>query len=218
MDASPSLSVGELTAGLADYISPDSWDVLILGDGSGSYWGRPGGWASVILDRSLGGYKVLCGAINDTTINICELMPTLYSLHWYHCGPGRKLQHARAEPVRVSIVSDCRIICDQGNHLAARDRNEPLWLAIDRYQSLNYDLAFRYVDRELLFGNRVCDRLSKTMRKLVEAVEQHMARLDVGAELLAVRPRRVLDGTTDLSSKAGPKHRAGRPSEDPPVS
>ena len=69
-----------------------NWDVLIIGDGSGSTWQRAAGWGAVVIDRATNIYSNLCGSFNIGTSTIAEIMPYVYSLIWYTTsGPGNNL-------------------------------------------------------------------------------------------------------------------------------
>lgn len=156
------------------------WDVIIAGDGSGSRWGYPGGWAAVLFDRRTGLRKTLYGAISDTTINICELSPYLYAMQWYARGPGKDLQRDIRQKewprraVIVDILTDCEIIAEQGQRKKAREVNAALWAGLDTFNRLNYFLRWHYMRRETTAANRLCDTLSKDMRYLITSIEQKL--------------------------------------------
>lgn len=161
-------------------LGPNDWDVIIVGDGSGSRWGYPGGWAAILFDKRTELRKTLYGALNDTTINICELSPYLYAMQWYVRGPGRDLQKILrdntqcARAVQVHVVTDCEIIAKQGNRRAERDANGALWAGMDYYARLNYQLRYHYFPRDQFAANRLCDALSKDMRHLITSIEQRL--------------------------------------------
>lgn len=161
-------------------------DLLIVGDGSGSRWGYPGGWAAIIFDKRTRLRKTLFGALSDTTVNICELMPYLYALQWYVRGPGKDLQKSinaqelhRYRPIVVHIVTDCEAIAKQGNREWSRDANAALWASFDYFGRINYELHWHWFERNTFASNRLCDALSKDMRHLITSIEQ---KLDVMAD------------------------------------
>ncbi len=162
-------------------LAPDAWDVIIVGDGSGSKWGYPGGWAAVVFDKRTGLRKTLYGAVSDTTINICELLPYLHAMQWYVRGPGREQKTLNsdkpfARPTRVHVVTDCAIIANQGNRTMARDVNGAFWAGMDHFSRLNYQITYHWFPRDQFVSNRLCDSLSKDMRHLITSIEE---RLDV---------------------------------------
>jgi ribonuclease HI len=165
---------------LTDSVNP-SWDVIIVGDGSGSRWGYPGGWASILFDRRTGLRKTLYGAFSDTTVNICELSPYLYTLQWYVRGPGQDLQREirqqdqfRHRLIDVHIVTDCDVIAKQGRREWDRDTNAAFWAGIDSFSRLNYQLHWHWFPRDQFASNRLCDALSKEMRYLITSIEQKL--------------------------------------------
>lgn len=155
-------------------IKDDEWDVLIFGDGSGSRYGYAGGWGSVVIDK-VNKPKILYGAISDTTVNVCELSPYVYSLLWYSRNAGKALQAHRTNllnfGINIHLITDCRIIAEQGNKLVVRDTNLPLWLAIDCYERYGYKLKYHWIERDTVEMNNVCDRLSKDLRLFVQNIE-----------------------------------------------
>jgi ribonuclease HI len=161
-------------------LPPDAWDVIIVGDGSGSRYGWPGGWAAVLFDKATGLRKLLYGALSDTTVNVMELSPYIYSMMWYSRGPGKDLQKQLREAtqvgiaprmVQVHIITDCEIIADQGRRIKARDTNRPLWQTMDDFERLGYSFHWYHVERDLLAANRLCDFLSKEMRKATMQIQ-----------------------------------------------
>lgn len=162
-------------------LGESDWDVIIVGDGSGSRWGYPGGWGAIIFDKRTGLRKTLYGALSDTTINICELSPYLYAMQWYIRGPGQDLQkelrkqnNGFLREIQVHIVTDCEIIADQGNRTKAREANAALWAGFDHFARLSYKLRFHHFRRDLFAANRACDALSKEMRHLITSIERKM--------------------------------------------
>ncbi len=157
-------------------------DVLLLGDGSGSRYGYGGGWACVLFDVEEGTKRLFYGGINDTTINIAELVPYIFPLQWYTRGPGinkRKRKNAVSEfaNIKVDIITDCDIIVKQGNHEAAREANRMLWSAYAELAGSGYELNWHYIPRETLSTNRYCDAVSKILRKCVEEVGEKLDNL-----------------------------------------
>jgi hypothetical protein len=159
----------------------DNWDIILVGDGSGSRWGYGGGWASILFDKKTNARKTHWGSLSDTTINICELNPYIFALMWYHRGPAAELraQKRRDQPnrlptINVHIVTDCEIIAKQGQRKANREANAALWAAFDVFERQGFRFTFHHIPRDLFTANRVCDILSKDMRHLIEAIEQRL--------------------------------------------
>lgn len=157
----------------------DAWDVVLVGDGSGSHYGYPGGWGVKIYDRLSDTSAVLWGGLSDTTVNVCELSPYVYGLLWHvhnhgkdhwsrrvqQCGPG-----VAPEPLKTYVLTDCAIIAAQGSQQAERLTNEPLWRSLESCKFSIYDVTWVYQERDQTNDNRLCDILSKASRKAIAPV------------------------------------------------
>ena len=55
------------------------WDVLIVGDGSGSGWNGACGWCSILVDKLSRGRRVFYGAMNNGSVNVAETMTHIHS-------------------------------------------------------------------------------------------------------------------------------------------
>src|SRR5688500_8729707 len=94
-------------------------DLLLVGDGSGTVYQRPAGWACVAYDRLLKKAVVHAGGATTGTTNYAELFPYVHAL-WYHH------QDHQGEPLRgyrVAVVSDSEVTVRCGNRLYQRRAN-----------------------------------------------------------------------------------------------
>lgn len=150
------------------------YDAVFIGDGSGSKYGQAGGWACKIYDYNSIVSHTLYGNISDTTINICELTPYIYTMDYYHknIAPVRwqqlKLAGTPFGPIRIHIITDCEILVKQGNGLHKRKTNAAFWSCFDYYETEGYNFCWHFVEREFLQDNILCDKISKDMRKMVK--------------------------------------------------
>lgn len=184
-------------------IKDEDWDAIVIGDGSGSRWGYPGGWATILFDKDTKFYKVLYGAVSDTTVNVCELVPYIFTMHWYSRAIGKTLQHKimkesdyiSPRPVNIHIVTDCDIIAEQGNRRANREVNMPYWKALDDFERQNYNLVFHWIPRDTYEANKRCDVLSKRMRLFIK--EEVEAKLLLFPEF--ANPEQLVDQSVQLN-------------------
>lgn len=146
-----------------------------MGDGSGSRWGRPAGWACACVERVTAVTKdpqVFFGAINSGTVNFAEMMAYAQPLDWLAWrevelrekgGPTRVL--------RVHVVTDsdyCRSTGASGRASTSR-KNPGLWQVFGVYARFGLVLTWHHLPREEHALNRYCDRLSKLARKRTAA-------------------------------------------------
>jgi ribonuclease HI len=152
------------------------WDVIIVGDGSGSMWGRPGGWGALVFDKHTNSCKTLYGGISDTTVNICELIPYIHALQWYTRAPytegavsNRRIRTDTGIMVMpiIHIFTDCDVIAKQGNYQMARDANAAYWAALDYFKYM-YDIYFHWIPRDVIPANKFADYLSKSARHVIQ--------------------------------------------------
>lgn len=156
-------------------VPADSWDVLIVGDGSGTTWKTACGWSAVIIDRRTNARQMFNGAANFGTNHIAELSAYVYALMWYANGPGKEALRAvgYARPgghLAIHVVTDNQTIANQGNRLCSRDGGYELWAAIDAVVSRGYRLMWHWKDRNKLGLNRLTDHLSRQSRLAIEAI------------------------------------------------
>lgn len=155
----------------------EDWDVLLLGDGSGSQWVRGYGWACVLVERNKLTPKVFYGGGSAGTNFISELEAYIRPLLWYSEGPGKKvLKHRVATPGcfplgQVHIVTDCKTLVEQGNGKVRREKNKPLWAAIESVASQGFMLNWHWMPREATALNRWADRQSRLMRTTLARIE-----------------------------------------------
>lgn len=156
-------------------VPPGEWDVLLVGDGSGTSWNLSCGWACVLVDRTTGLRKDLHGGMNAGTSYLAELVPYVQALSWYMDGPGRAVlwDRVRAKPtnkIRVHIVSDCEILSSQGGGKAGRSKGRLYWSLLDALEAEGLKLHWHWMKRSQLGLNRLCDYMAGLCRKSIAAV------------------------------------------------
>src|SRR5215471_12302353 len=70
----------------------ESWDFLVVGDGSGSNWKRPIGWAARLVERASGQRQTFHGHANRGTVNVAEMMALLWPLLWIAAREAERFQ------------------------------------------------------------------------------------------------------------------------------
>lgn len=156
---------------LADADIADNWDVILVGDGSGSNWGVACGWAMTVIERG-GDTHVLHGAMSHGTSNVAEIMAPLHALSWLAAREEERRQKHRQprNAYQVYVVSDSRYVVDTGkaaNRLI--HKNSLFWLWADNLASKGFVTHFRWLGREASRFIRYADDLSRTSRKYLTA-------------------------------------------------
>lgn len=146
-----------------------TWDVLLVGDGSGSGWDIGAGWASLLIDQQTWASRMFHGAVNIGTVTIGEIMPYVHGLMWYFSddGPGRQRVSElviAGRLLQVHIVSDNSSVVLNGNDHQTRRKNLPLWAALDCIQGFGAQLHFHHQARLENTLNLLCDEVSRQSR------------------------------------------------------
>lgn len=143
----------------SDLCLPD-FDLLLVGDGSGTSYDRPAGWACLAYDRRKAKVTVHAGGATCGTNNFAELAPYVQALWHHHQDHGQ----APRAPVRVQVVSDSELTVRCGNGRYARRANGCLWAAVSWFEENGYRLAWRHVPRNSNPWNALADRVAGEMR------------------------------------------------------
>jgi ribonuclease HI len=164
----PRDSIAELES-LATTLSLPPSDLLLIGDGSGTTYAQPGGWACVAYDRQTGKVRLHAGALSGATNNFAELAPYVQALWHHHQEHGQD----PATPVRVQIVSDSELTvrCGQGQY--ARRANACLWAAIGWFEDNGYVLGWRHVPRNSNVWSSLCDHVAGLARTAFSEFGRH---------------------------------------------
>lgn len=153
---------------IIDHIGVARWDLLLVGDGSGTGWQDGIGYAVGMVDRHSRTSKFLYGAMYPASINFAEQMPYLHALTWFHANGGRDLVKSMGQ-LHVPIVTDSQVIANHGT--TASDPTQPLpttqtflwaqWRELLRY---GYVCSFHWATRSSSLLNWACDLLASLNR------------------------------------------------------
>jgi ribonuclease HI len=139
------------------------FDLLLVGDGSGTVYNRPAGWGCVAYDRRMKSVTLHAGTLSTGTNNLAELMPYVQAL-WHHHQDHRQ---APDRPVRVLIVSDSEVTVRCGNGQYARKANACLWASIEWFAQNGYRLGWRHVPRNSNEWSTLMDTVAGKARRLM---------------------------------------------------
>lgn len=151
-----------------------TWDLLLVGDGSGSGWAQGCGWATTLVDRHTHDRWQFVGAMNMGSINLAELMPYLHALTWYHANGGRQRIHELGRPLAVHVITDSQVIYQQGEAVAKLDQplpkvQEAQWAAMRQLTHMGYMLHYHWLERCTTALNWAADLLAGMSRKSLQS-------------------------------------------------
>ena len=143
---------------------PDDWDLLMIGDGSGSNWKYGVGWGVVCVEKDRPKPKVCFGAMEPATVNISELMPYIHGLSWYI--EELRSRKAPAEIRVVRILTDSLHTKDKGESpdRTRSKKNSGFWGAFAALERQGLVVHWHHFRRNELRLNVFADKVSKLSR------------------------------------------------------
>lgn len=149
--------------------------MILAGDGSGSGWGLPIGWACTLIERASGGRKRFYGGMNDGTIAVAELVPYVQAMSWY--AAHRKGKAGDLPPIcRVLVVTDHQAIETEGKALASGAKslvdvsNRCYWAALLSFERDGFAFDYKHVERATIALNCHADEVSKGARHAMKTL------------------------------------------------
>lgn len=154
-------------------IDPATCDVLLIGDGSGSRWGRGAGWACVLLEVQTGVHKFFSGALNNGTVSVAEILPYLHSLLWYEAESTQRLRR------RVHIVTDSQYAQAIGarKSRAGVKKHRLLWQYFDWLSRARFEFTWHWRARDSSVLNQFADWAGREARLALEAERKNAAKV-----------------------------------------
>lgn len=143
-----------------------SYDVLLLGDASGTIATKASGWACIYYLPLKNETKLHFGATTLGTNNFAELCPYLNVL-WL----DNTLEKVPTVIRRVEIVSDSELSVKCGNREYSRNANLPLWAGFDCLERLGYRIHWNHVPRNSNLANSLCDKVAGQVRSQIEKMQ-----------------------------------------------
>lgn len=148
-----------------------TWDMLLVGDGSGSRWGYECGWASVaVLPDEMKRY-LFFGGLNCGTVNIAEMMAYMTPLLWFEARERAKSQDGRPPKAvyHIHILTDSEYVEQRGEGGQLNfKRNQALWAVFEMFNRRGFMLHWHWKPRDTTALNKLSDCLSKLSRNLIK--------------------------------------------------
>jgi ribonuclease HI len=143
------------------------YDLVLIGDGSGSKWSLPVGWSCVAVEKGHMSRRVFYGAANDGTVNVAELSAYLIPMLWYSSKVAEERNQTEDYRVRhVHVITDSdyvrQMFTEGRGSIAAR--NSILYMALQSVERRGYHLHWHWLPREDVALNHYADELSKAAR------------------------------------------------------
>jgi hypothetical protein len=152
---------------LLERLGIDEWDVLLVGDGSGTTGDRPAGWATISVERRTLERRLWIGAVNRGTVNFAEAMAYLHPLNALACREDerRRKGNGRFKRWLVHILTDSSYCAGAGaSRGGSTTKHLGIWTGVESYARQGFILHWHHRGREDVELNRLADRLSRLAR------------------------------------------------------
>jgi ribonuclease HI len=146
---------------LADALFLPDFDLLLVGDGSGTTYPEPAAWGCLAYDRRKDKVTLHAGTTSCGTTNLAELMPYVQALWHHHQDHGQ----APTTPVQVVIVSDSELTVRCGNGRYQRKANASVWAALRWFEDNGYRITWRHVPRNSNAWSTLMDQVAGALRR-----------------------------------------------------
>ena len=142
------------------------YDILLVGDGSGSTWNRPNGWGCISIEQASLERKVWYGASNAGSSNLAEIMAYLQPLMWF---AHEQLKKESMQFKQVHIITDSAYLTNKGKSSDSRyGVDAAVWQSFSHFKSFGLNLHWHWAKRNSVELNSLADYLSKTARRHME--------------------------------------------------
>jgi hypothetical protein len=158
---------------IAGVIKCPEWDVMMLGDGSGTGgWTMAGGWACVTVERESDNRSICWGGWSTCDILLAELSAYFQALVEFENTRGEVLRKHLGRPVKILVITDNQPIASQAPAALVGGKvggnTNALWAAIRHItQSSGISIQFRFVPRCAVMLNVLADQVCGRVRKLL---------------------------------------------------
>lgn len=158
----------QLLAQVLNKMGNPAWDLLLVGDGSGSGWNHACGWAATLIDNRHQSRRFFYGGMDCGSVNFAESMPYIQALTWYDTHYGKKMLQSLSF-LQVHVLTDSQVIATWGNrafnHEAALPRKQlALWSVMRSLSKVGYRCQFHWAPRQTTELNWAADLMAGLSR------------------------------------------------------
>ena len=140
---------------IAKELSLPEFDLLLIGDGSGTTTQESCGWACVAWNKIADTIDMHSGAMSCGTNNFAELIPYVQAM-WHFDQSYRKIATPGVKG-RIEIVSDSEVTVKCGNKEYTRKGNACLWGGVEWFENNGYAIHWTHVYRNTNVFSKKCD-------------------------------------------------------------
>jgi ribonuclease HI len=168
--------MAETFEAMLERLGIEEWDLVLVGDGSGSNWKRECGWGCVAFEANTLTRRVFYGAMNLGTVNVGEMMAYLQPLTWYLSRNQDEGKNKASRSRVIHIITDSEYVKTRGeNGNVGSKRNHIMWSVLDLIKRQGYVMHWHHVPRDTVALNMYADLLSKAARLQIKGGRAHAA-------------------------------------------
>lgn len=152
----------------------DEWDVLLVGDGSGTGgWTMSGAWACVTVERESDHRSICWGGWSKADIFVAELSAYMQALIDFEETRAAEMRRRLGRPIRVLVVSDNDTIVKWSERAMSGVRvtgaTNSIWAALrDLVKGSGLSITWRFAPRRSTMLNVVVDQVCGRVRLVVQ--------------------------------------------------
>lgn len=149
----------------------DGWSLFLIGDGSGSNWDKPCGFACVSIENDKEKTRqVWFGANNRGTVGTAEISAYLSPLNWFACREEAKPFQERKPVYHIHVLTDSQYVAATGQDIRrmvtqSQFKNACLWAAYELLPRRGFILHWHWMPRASTALNKYVDRISREARR-----------------------------------------------------
>ena len=156
---------------LKEFQIPEDWDILLIGDGSGSTYQAGIGWAGIMLDRASGRFITIAGAQTNGTVTIAEIYPYWQLLRYHRYQMHKK---SRDKPYKVFAFCDNKGVVSCANDEEDPSTNLDYWVAFKLIKTPFYQTQFTHLPRDSNYLHNLVDQISVSAREYIQNLNSEM--------------------------------------------
>jgi ribonuclease HI len=150
---------------LALQLNVTDFDLMIVGDGSGTTIAKSCGWFCSSWNRKENVFRKHYGGASHGTNQYAELAPYLHALYFYHASKQDAfLPH-------VLIVTDSEVTARCGSGQYERRALAPLWAQIEWFEKAGYKFTWKSVPRNSHPTLVLADSVAGRLRTLIGEID-----------------------------------------------
>jgi len=166
----------ELLQTLLDRMQISKWDLIIVGDGSGTGWNDANAYASVLIDRETRGRKTFWGGNRYGSVTMAEMEAYIKPLIWFDSQYGKAALKQRT-PLYVHVITDSQTTAAHGTRAANMSlelphvSHRPIWAAMREFTRMGYNIKYHWARRQSSDLNIFADMIAGFTRREVLGID-----------------------------------------------